>query len=91
MADNIDKEDPAIEDEDNSIIEQIIIADAGQEPLRVDRFLLDRIPNTSRNKIQNSTKAGCVLVNGQIVKSNYKVKAHDEIKVYFPKSTPDVN
>ena len=58
-----------------------IIADPGQKPLRVDKFLLDRLENTSRNKIQEAAKAGNIIVNEQPVKSNYKVKPSDVIQM----------
>jgi len=53
----------------------------GQEPLRVDKFLMNFIENATRNKIQQATKAGNVLVNEQVVKSNYKVKPFDNVRV----------
>lgn len=56
-------------------------ADKGQELLRVDKFLMDRIPNTTRNKLQQAIQDGNVLVNEKQVKSNYKVKPDDEISV----------
>jgi len=56
-------------------------AGEGQEPLRVDRFLMNFIENATRNKIQHAAKAGGVLVNGIAVKSNYKVKSKDEVSV----------
>ncbi|MBK6730497.1 MAG: RluA family pseudouridine synthase [Bacteroidetes bacterium] len=58
--------------------------DPKQEPLRIDKFLLNRIENISRTKIQNAAKAGSILVNGIVVKSNYKVKPGDEISVVLP-------
>jgi len=57
------------------------IASEGQEPLRVDKFLMNFIENATRNKIQQSVKAGNVLVNDTVVKSNYKVKAKDTVRV----------
>ena len=70
-----------------------------QAPLRVDKFLIDRVPNISRTKIQNYARTGCVLVNGSAVKPNHKVKAHDvitlirtieEAKVVFEKVKEEV-
>ena len=58
-------------------------ADKGQEPLRVDKYLMNFIENATRNKIQQAAKAGNIHVNDSPVKSNYKVKAGDEIKVLF--------
>ena len=57
--------------------------DQGQSPLRVDKFLMSRIEKVTRNKIQQAAKAGSIYVGGQTVKSNYKVKAGDEVKVLF--------
>ena len=63
------------------------VADKGQNPLRVDRFLLNFVEFATRNKIQNSIKAGNVRVNDGIVKANYKVKAEDVVTVVldYPK------
>jgi 23S rRNA pseudouridine1911/1915/1917 synthase len=58
--------------------------DKGQEMVRIDKFLMDKIANTSRNKIQIAAKNGNILVNKKEVKSNYKVKPADEISVVFP-------
>ncbi len=58
-------------------------ADKGQEPLRVDKFLMNRIENATRNKIQNAAKNGFIFVNQKSVKSNYKVKPGDITKVMF--------
>ena len=57
------------------------IAGNGQEPLRVDKFLMNFIENATRNKIQQAAKAGNILVNDTIVKSNHKVKPKDVVKV----------
>jgi 23S rRNA pseudouridine1911/1915/1917 synthase len=59
-------------------------ADNKQQQLRIDLFLIDRIPNTSRTKIQDATAQGYIKVNGKEVKSNYKVKPNDEIVIVLP-------
>ena len=59
------------------------VASKGQEPLRVDKFLMNFIENATRNKIQQAAKQGHIWVNDAIVKQNYKVKAGDEVKVMF--------
>lgn len=59
-------------------------ADPGQEVIRIDKFLIDRLPNTSRNKVQVAAKNGNILANGQKVKQNYKVKPGDEISIVMP-------
>lgn len=56
-------------------------ATQGQEPLRVDKFLMNFIENATRNKVQQAIKAGNVLVNEQTVKANYKVKPFDVVRV----------
>lgn len=58
-------------------------ADPGQEPLRVDKYLMNRIENATRNKIQQAAKAGSIFANDVSVKSNYKVKGNDTIRVLF--------
>ena len=56
--------------------------DKGQEPLRIDKYLMQRIEGATRNKIQQAINAGMVMVNKTSVKQNYKVKGLDEIIVY---------
>lgn len=58
------------------------VADKGQEPYRIDKFLMNRIEGATRNKLQQAINAGMVLVNDRQVKQNYKVKAFDQIIVY---------
>ena len=57
------------------------VATEGQEPLRVDKFLMNFIEGSTRNKIQQAAKAGNVLVNDEIVKPNHKVKPKDVVRV----------
>jgi 23S rRNA pseudouridine1911/1915/1917 synthase len=59
------------------------VAGKGQEPLRVDKFLMNFIENATRNKIQQAAKNGNIYVNGEQVKQNHRVKANDEVKVLF--------
>jgi 23S rRNA pseudouridine1911/1915/1917 synthase len=58
-------------------------ADPGQEPLRVDKYLMNRVENATRNKIQNAAKEGSIFVNDIVVKSSYKVKGGDTVRVLF--------
>lgn len=53
----------------------------GQQSLRVDKFLMNVIENTTRNKIQKAADAGNIFVNEIVVKSNYKVKPNDVVRV----------
>jgi len=57
-------------------------ADKGQEPYRIDKFLMNRIEGATRNKLQQAINSGMILVNNKEVKQNYKVKAFDQIVVY---------
>ena len=57
------------------------VADKGQAPLRIDKFLMTKIANASRNKIQDGIESGFVTVNDEVVKANYKVKPLDVITV----------
>lgn len=59
------------------------LAGKGQEPLRVDKFLMNFIENATRNKIQQAAKSGNIYINDVAVKSNHKVKANDVVKVLF--------
>ena len=61
-----------------------IKVDKYQSLLRIDKFLIDKIPGTSRNKIQDGIQNGYVKVNEVVVKQNYKVKPLDKISVSFP-------
>jgi 23S rRNA pseudouridine1911/1915/1917 synthase len=59
-------------------------ADPGQSLLRIDKFLSDRLENSSRTRIQNAANAGNILVNNNPVKPNYKVKPGDIVQVVLP-------
>lgn len=59
------------------------IVDKGQGLLRIDKFLVDRLPNVSRNRVQQAIEAGTVFVNDVPVKANYKVKPLDQISMRF--------
>ena len=73
-----------IDDINDSLYEHYSFkADPGQSPLRVDKFLMSRIENVTRNKIQQAAKAGNIFVSDRIVKSNYKIKGGDIVKVLF--------
>jgi len=74
------------EDDDNaSLYEHYrIICDKGQSLMRLDKFLMDRVPNVTRNKVQKGIDDGYVLVNDKIVKQSYQVKPFDEIVISFP-------
>lgn len=57
------------------------VVDRGQNSMRIDKYLVNYIENSTRNKVQQTIKADNVLVNNSPVKSNYKVKPNDIISV----------
>ena len=65
------------------------VADKGQQLLRVDKFLVERLQRSSRNRIQQAAEAGCILVNGKPVKSNYRVKPLDVVSVVMDRPRYD--
>ena len=58
-----------------------VVVDKGQAPIRIDKYLFERIVNASRNRIQKAADAGFVMANGKPVKSNYKIKPQDILTV----------
>ena len=72
------------EDQDESLYEHHkFVAEVGQKPLRVDKYLMNFIENATRNKIQKAANSGNIYVNNETVKQNYKVKAGDVVQVMF--------
>lgn len=65
------------------------VADKGQALLRVDKFLVQRLEKSSRNRVQQAAEAGCILVNGKPVKSNYRVKPLDVVQVVMDRPRYD--
>ena len=64
----------------------------GQQPLRIDKYLMNFVENATRNKIQAAAKSWNIFVNDVVVKSNYKVKSDDKVTVVYdnPKETYDL-
>ncbi|MDA3891023.1 MAG: RluA family pseudouridine synthase [Salinivirgaceae bacterium] len=70
------------EEEENELFEHYRFeVDGGQKPLRIDKYLHNRIENSSRSKIQSAADAGSIRVDERIVKSNYKVKAGEVVTI----------
>ncbi len=69
-----------------------VVVDKGQKPVRIDKYLFERIVNASRNRIQSAADAGFVMANGKPVKSSYKVKPLDVLTVMMdrPKYDNDI-
>ncbi len=83
-----DKLQEEFQDEDLFIHHHIVV-DPGQSLLSVDKFLMDRLPNVSRNRIQEAVKDGFIKVNDKMVKSNHKIRPEDVIKIYLPEPPRD--
>ena len=66
-----------------------VVVDKGQSPVRVDKYLFERIVNASRNRIQKAADAGMVMANGKPVKSSYKVKPLDVLTVMMDRPRYD--
>lgn len=70
--------------EDNLFEHHRLVADPNQAKIRLDKFLMDRLPNVTRNKLQEGIKQGFVKVNQHEIKPNYRVRPGDEIVVALP-------
>ena len=87
---SIEKDSEQTEGNDELFQRFQFTADKGQEPYRIDKFLMNRIEGATRNKLQQAINAGLILVNNKEVKQNYKIKAFDHVTIYSdmaPEST----
>ena len=85
---------PPIEDDDETgqLYEHFrFVADPGQEPQRVDKFMCEKLPHSSRNRIQKAADAGFVHVNERPVKSNYKVRPNDVVTLMLDRPRHDTS
>jgi 23S rRNA pseudouridine1911/1915/1917 synthase len=78
------EEEPIVSDQEDLFEHYKFQADPRQEQVRIDKFLGERLANTSRNKIQTAAKNGNILVNGEKVKQNYRVKPGDIVSMVLP-------
>ena len=69
------------EEQDELFIRFECVVDKGQTPVRIDKYLAEHIPGTSRSRVQAAADSDQVLVNGRIVSSSYKVKPGETIQV----------
>jgi 23S rRNA pseudouridine1911/1915/1917 synthase len=88
---NEDIEHIELNDDDELFEHHRIVVDKGQSVLRIDKFLMDRLQSTTRNKIQNAIEDEFVRVNDKTVKSNYKVKPLDVITISLPQPPRDTD
>lgn len=68
---------------------QTITVDPGQQPVRIDKFLTERLPKISRNRIQNGIKKETILVDGKPVKVNHKLSPREVITIEVPRYRPE--
>ncbi len=91
MQDESEKENPEIQENSDDLYERFsITVDKGQEPLRIDKFLVNRIESATRNKVQQAINTGMVTVNGKETRSNYKIRPLDSIIVYSDMSPEEI-
>lgn len=80
LEDSLDDIEPVAESQD--LYEHFrVVVDKGQSPVRVDKYLFERLVNVSRNRIQKAADGGFIMANGKPVKSSYKVKPCDVLTV----------
>src|SRR6476620_7436906 len=76
-----------VQDEQNDSSEVLyerlhIVVDKGQEPMRIDKFVVARMEGASRTKVQKAIEAGMVTINGTTVSATYKIRPSEEITVF---------
>lgn len=89
-----DAPDPTLEDDVNGGGDEFfekhdIIVDPKQSMIRLDKFLIDRLSQRSRNRLQNAIRNGAVLVDEKEVKPNYRIKPGNKISIVLPRSTEE--
>lgn len=92
MQEELHNNSTEVQDNNDELYERFSITiDKGQEPLRIDKFLMQRLENATRNKLQQAINTGMVLVNGKEVRPNYKVKPLDSVVIYSDMSPEDTD
>jgi 23S rRNA pseudouridine1911/1915/1917 synthase len=92
MQEEVDENSQALTDSSDELYERFsIVVDNGQQPVRIDKFLMARIENATRNKLQQAINTGLVLVNGKEIKPNYKIRPGDSIIIYSDMSPEETD
>jgi len=87
----IDDDEFATSNDENLLYEHFrLIADKNQSLLRIDKFLMDRLPHVSRNRIQLAAAAHGIVVNGKAVKSNYRIKPMDTVSIQMSRPRTEI-
>ncbi len=88
---DIDREDPEDREDDELFEHHRIVVDDGQSLVRIDKFLMDRLSNVTRTKIQSGIHEEFVKVNEKPIKPNHKIHPGDVITVSFPEPPRDTD
>lgn len=92
MQEDLHSDEPASMEVSDELFERFAVSiDKGQEPLRIDKFLMHRLEGATRNKLQQSINLGMVTVNGKEVKPNYKVKPLDAVVIFSDMSPEETD
>lgn len=89
LDDTLDDVEPVVENPSELYEHFRVVVDKGQSQVRVDKYLFERLVNSSRNRIQKAADAGLIMANGKPVKSSYKVKPCDVLTVMMDRPRYD--
>ena len=89
LDDTLDDVEPVVDNPAELYEHFRVVVDKGQSQVRVDKYLFERLVNSSRNRIQKAADAGLIMANGKPVKSSYKVKPCDVLKVMMDRPRYD--
>lgn len=89
LDDALDDVEPVVENSSELYEHFRVVVDKGQSQVRVDKYLFERLVNSSRNRIQKAADAGLIMANGKPVKSSYKVKPCDVLTVMMDRPRYD--
>lgn len=89
LDDTLDDVEPVVDNPAELYEHFRVVVDKGQSQVRVDKYLFERLVNSSRNRIQKATDAGLIMANGKPVKSSYKVKPCDVLTVMMDRPRYD--
>lgn len=89
LDDTLDDVEPVVDNPAELYEHFRVVVDKGQSQVRVDKYLFERLVNSSRNRIQKAADAGLIMANGKPVKSSYKVKPYDVLTVMMDRPRYD--
>ena len=89
LDDTLDDVEPIVDNPAELYEHFRVVVDKGQSQVRVDKYLFERLVNSSRNRIQKAADAGLIMANGKPVKSSYKVKPCDVLTVMMDRPRYD--